>query len=53
MAVSLIGWQATAAFPDTPVTLPDTTEARHDTTVARHDTTAIYPLSRDASVRMD
>ena len=42
LAVSLISWQATAAFPDT-------TGPSHDATVTSHDTTAASPNATEAS----
>jgi hypothetical protein len=60
MAVSLIRWQATAAFHDTPVAPHDRTEAKHDTPAAKHDTPtakhdtpAIDSLAHDPFLHID
>jgi len=53
MAVSLIRWQATAAFHDTPEAKHDTLATKHDTPATKHDTPAIYSRAHDAFVRVD
>jgi hypothetical protein len=53
MAVSLIRWQAPAAFHDTPVAPHDRTEAKHDAPAAKHDTPAIETLAHHAFLRID
>jgi hypothetical protein len=50
LAVTLISWQATAAFPDTTGASPDTTAALPDTTAASPNTTGALPHTTGASL---
>jgi hypothetical protein len=60
MSVSLICWQATAAFHDTLATKHDTLATKHDSLATKHaslatkhDTPAIYSRAHEAFVCSD